>query len=196
MMPMIDRTLTMDGVAERFVEVAVAPDRLEEARALRPISERRGLGRTHLLFDGTPRDRVAALGETRTPGPCSGSSQGLGRASTAAPAGARGRGTSISSASQAPSALRTWATPRRRSSGGTSSVLALPASVSSSPSARGWGRVPVASTRSDGIAYGAKPWRGSRVAAESPRGQSATVGSQKSDTAARKASPGRIAVWE
>src|SRR5689334_23102067 len=43
---------SMDEVEQRFVEVTVNPDRLEPARALRPISERQGFGRSVLLFDG------------------------------------------------------------------------------------------------------------------------------------------------
>ncbi|AKC87793.1 ABC transporter ATP-binding protein [Pseudoxanthomonas suwonensis] len=59
----------MDEVAERYTEVLVGADALESARALKPIDER-GLpfGKTVLLYDGTPRAQLAALGETRNPG--------------------------------------------------------------------------------------------------------------------------------
>jgi len=46
----------------------VKPDDLSAARALGPISERQGLGRTALLFDGVERERLAPLGEVRTAG--------------------------------------------------------------------------------------------------------------------------------
>jgi len=59
---------TMEEVEARFVEVVVADDRLAAARALKPVSERRMFGRTSLLFDGVERERLAPLGELRTPG--------------------------------------------------------------------------------------------------------------------------------
>jgi ABC-2 type transport system ATP-binding protein len=59
----------MESVAERFVEVLVDGGKLEQARALRPIDERAlPFGKTVMLFDGIDHERLAALGETRTPG--------------------------------------------------------------------------------------------------------------------------------
>ncbi len=59
----------MDAVGERYVEVMVNADSLEAARALRPIDERAlPFGKTVMLFDGVPQPRLAAFGETRTPG--------------------------------------------------------------------------------------------------------------------------------
>ena len=58
----------MEEVEQRYLEVMVGPDRLAEARALRPLHERQVFGRTILLFDGAPRERLAALGEVRVPG--------------------------------------------------------------------------------------------------------------------------------
>ena len=59
----------MDAVGERYVEVLVNADSLEAARALRPIDERAlPFGKTVMLFDGVPQPRLAAFGETRTPG--------------------------------------------------------------------------------------------------------------------------------
>ncbi|MCE7031262.1 ABC transporter ATP-binding protein [Lysobacter sp. GX 14042] len=59
----------MEQVGERFTEVLVAEGRLEEARRLQPIDERaQAFGKTVMLFDGVPRDRLAPLGEARTPG--------------------------------------------------------------------------------------------------------------------------------
>lgn len=58
---------TMEEIEARFVEVLAVEDRLATARALKPISERRMFGRTSLLFDGVDRDRLAPLGDLRTP---------------------------------------------------------------------------------------------------------------------------------
>jgi len=59
---------TMEEVENRYAELLVKPDDLSAARALGPISERQGLGRTALLFDGVERERLAPLGEVRTAG--------------------------------------------------------------------------------------------------------------------------------
>ena len=58
---------SMEDVESRYREVAVHPDQLAEARALHPIHERPGIGRSVLLFDGPDRQQLAALGEVRTP---------------------------------------------------------------------------------------------------------------------------------
>ncbi|HTK94229.1 MAG TPA: ABC transporter ATP-binding protein [Terriglobales bacterium] len=58
---------TMDDVEARYVELAVRPEQLAAARALKPISERDALGRRVLLFDAADRAQLAALGEVRTP---------------------------------------------------------------------------------------------------------------------------------
>jgi ABC-2 type transport system ATP-binding protein len=58
---------TMEEVEERYREVAVHPEQLAAARALKPIHERQGIGRSILLFDTVDRQRLAALGEVRTP---------------------------------------------------------------------------------------------------------------------------------
>ncbi|MGO4550017.1 ABC transporter ATP-binding protein [Lysobacter sp. 2RAF19] len=59
----------MEAVGERYVEVLVNADRTEEARTLRPIDERSlPFGKTVMLFDGVEQNRLAGLGETRTPG--------------------------------------------------------------------------------------------------------------------------------
>lgn len=59
----------MEEVAERYTEALVPAEKVEQARALKPIDER-GLpfGKTVLLFDGVPREQLAQLGEIRTPG--------------------------------------------------------------------------------------------------------------------------------
>jgi ABC-2 type transport system ATP-binding protein len=62
----------MEEFESRYAEVTVKPDRLAEARALKPMHERQVLGRSILLFDLTrdraDREQLAALGEVRTPG--------------------------------------------------------------------------------------------------------------------------------
>jgi ABC-2 type transport system ATP-binding protein len=59
---------TMEEVESRYAELLVKPEDLSAARALGPISERQGLGRSVLLFDGVGRERLAPLGEVRTAG--------------------------------------------------------------------------------------------------------------------------------
>ncbi len=62
-------TAQMEDVAERYTEVLVSGEAVEQARALKPIDERAlPFGKTVLLFDGAPKGHLAALGETRTPG--------------------------------------------------------------------------------------------------------------------------------
>jgi ABC-2 type transport system ATP-binding protein len=59
---------SMEELASRYLELLVHPDHLAAARALQPIHERQSLGRSILLFDGAPRQRLAGLGDVRTPG--------------------------------------------------------------------------------------------------------------------------------
>ncbi|MFA5685161.1 MAG: ABC transporter ATP-binding protein [Lysobacteraceae bacterium] len=58
---------SMDEVAERFTEVMVGPAQADAARALGPLDERAVFGKTIFLFDGIDHQRLAALGELRTP---------------------------------------------------------------------------------------------------------------------------------
>jgi len=58
---------SMEAFEQRYVEVMVHPGQAEAARALAPIHERQVFGRSLMLFDGVPRDHLAALGEVRTP---------------------------------------------------------------------------------------------------------------------------------
>ena len=59
---------SMDALGEKFLELETRPDRAEEARRLGPLSERQGLGRHYFIFEGQPRERLAALGEIKVPG--------------------------------------------------------------------------------------------------------------------------------
>ena len=62
-------TAAMDEVADRYTEVLASAEHLDTARALKPIDERAlPFGKTVRLFDGVPRQQLAALGETRNPG--------------------------------------------------------------------------------------------------------------------------------
>ena len=58
---------SMEEFESRFAELMVNPDQLAAVRALQPISERTGLGRSILLFDGVDRSKLATFGEVRTP---------------------------------------------------------------------------------------------------------------------------------
>jgi ABC-2 type transport system ATP-binding protein len=66
---------SMEEVESRYLEVTVHPERLAAARALRPIHDRPGIGRNILLFDlkagskidAVDREKLAALGDLRTP---------------------------------------------------------------------------------------------------------------------------------
>ena len=58
---------SMDDVAERYAQLAVKPDRVDEARALGPIAARQGLGRVHMIYDGAARQELEKLGEVGAP---------------------------------------------------------------------------------------------------------------------------------
>ncbi|HWY08874.1 MAG TPA: ABC transporter ATP-binding protein [Candidatus Acidoferrales bacterium] len=58
---------SMEEVETRYAELMVLPDKAAAARALKPIHERQSLGRSILLFDGVERQKLAGLGDVRTP---------------------------------------------------------------------------------------------------------------------------------
>ncbi|MGD2128715.1 MAG: ABC transporter ATP-binding protein [Lysobacterales bacterium] len=58
---------TMEEVEQRYTEVMVKPDLAAQARAMKPLYERKLFGRHIFLFDSVPRDRLAELGELHTP---------------------------------------------------------------------------------------------------------------------------------
>jgi ABC-2 type transport system ATP-binding protein len=58
---------SMEDFEARYCELMVNPDRLAEARALKPILERQVFGRSLMLFDNVPRELLTPLGEARTP---------------------------------------------------------------------------------------------------------------------------------
>ncbi len=57
----------MESFESRYVELLARPEKVDEARALSPIHERRRLGQSLLLYDGADRERLAMLGELRAP---------------------------------------------------------------------------------------------------------------------------------
>jgi ABC-2 type transport system ATP-binding protein len=59
---------SMETLEARFAQLIVQPDQLAAARALKPLQERQIFGRAMLLYDGVPREQLAALGEVRTAG--------------------------------------------------------------------------------------------------------------------------------
>ena len=59
---------SMEQLESRYSEVMVHPEQLAAARALKPIYERQGFGRSILLFDRVDRQQLGAFGEVRTPG--------------------------------------------------------------------------------------------------------------------------------
>jgi ABC-2 type transport system ATP-binding protein len=58
---------SMEDLEARYLELAVTPDQLAAARALQPLGERAGLGRSYLIFEGVDRRRLDELGEVRAP---------------------------------------------------------------------------------------------------------------------------------
>jgi ABC-2 type transport system ATP-binding protein len=58
---------SMEQLESRYSEVMVHPEQLGAARALKPIYERQGFGRSILLFDKVDRQQLDAFGEVRTP---------------------------------------------------------------------------------------------------------------------------------
>jgi ABC-2 type transport system ATP-binding protein len=58
---------SMEEFETRYVELAVNPEQLAAARALKPIYERQVFGRGILLFEHVEREKLAALGEVHTP---------------------------------------------------------------------------------------------------------------------------------
>ena len=58
---------TMEEVQERYVELMVKPEKVQDARHLHPIYERELFGRYILLFDKVDRGQLEGLGEIHTP---------------------------------------------------------------------------------------------------------------------------------
>ncbi len=58
---------SMEELESSYVEVIVHPEQLAAARAFKPMHERQTIGRSIFLFNRVDRDRLASLGELRTP---------------------------------------------------------------------------------------------------------------------------------
>ena len=58
---------TMEEVQERYVELMVKPEKVQDARHLHPIYERELFGRYILLYDNVDREQLEGLGEIHTP---------------------------------------------------------------------------------------------------------------------------------
>jgi ABC-2 type transport system ATP-binding protein len=58
---------SLEDIATRYAAVAVADDKVAEARAERPFFERRTLGKTVLYFERSDVQQLANLGELKTP---------------------------------------------------------------------------------------------------------------------------------
>ncbi len=56
-----------EEIESQYREVLVHPDKMATARALNPINERQGVGRSILLLRGVDPQLLAALGDVRTP---------------------------------------------------------------------------------------------------------------------------------
>jgi len=58
---------SMEDFEARYLELTTRLEHVAEARALGPINERQVLGRSIMVFDRADREKLAALGELRTP---------------------------------------------------------------------------------------------------------------------------------
>jgi ABC-2 type transport system ATP-binding protein len=58
---------SMEEFESRYAEVVVRPEQVTAARALKPMYERQLMGRSILLFNAADRQKLATLGEVRTP---------------------------------------------------------------------------------------------------------------------------------
>ena len=58
---------SMEEIESRYLEVMVNPGQAAAARALKPMHERESFGGSILLFDSADREKLAELGQVRTP---------------------------------------------------------------------------------------------------------------------------------
>lgn len=57
----------MDDLSEKYVEVLVSPEKLDEASALSPIRSREVIGKKSMIFEDVPRSQLEGLGELHVP---------------------------------------------------------------------------------------------------------------------------------
>jgi ABC-2 type transport system ATP-binding protein len=58
---------SMEEVQDGYAQVAIRPEHVAAARTLKPLAERAGLGRTHMLFKGAERAELERLGDVGVP---------------------------------------------------------------------------------------------------------------------------------
>ncbi|MGQ0835737.1 MAG: ABC transporter ATP-binding protein [Gammaproteobacteria bacterium] len=58
---------SVENLAERYVQVTVAPEKAGRARELKPFYEREIFGRTAMIFEGRSPGELGSLGDVRTP---------------------------------------------------------------------------------------------------------------------------------
>jgi ABC-2 type transport system ATP-binding protein len=58
---------SVEGLAERYVQVTVTPDKASGARELQPFYEHEVFGRIAMIYDGRTHAELAPFGELRTP---------------------------------------------------------------------------------------------------------------------------------
>jgi ABC-2 type transport system ATP-binding protein len=58
---------SMEEFERRYAEVLAGPEKLEAARAMRPLKERQVFGKSVFLFEGVDRRELSSVGEVRTP---------------------------------------------------------------------------------------------------------------------------------
>jgi ABC-2 type transport system ATP-binding protein len=80
---------SMEVFEARYLEVMARPEHVAAARTLGPIHERQLFGRTILLFDNVERQKLADLGEVRTPSLADLFVAVMGKAAGAEPGAAR-----------------------------------------------------------------------------------------------------------
>lgn len=59
--------MEMEEIPNRYAEISVSADNVEKARALNPIGETAGIGKTKFLFENVSADQLAELGEVHIP---------------------------------------------------------------------------------------------------------------------------------
>jgi len=57
----------MDDIDQRWCDVLVPPDRIDDAMRLEPLYVRDSLGKKRMTFEGVAREKLAALGELHVP---------------------------------------------------------------------------------------------------------------------------------
>ncbi|MCP3674404.1 MAG: ABC transporter ATP-binding protein [Gammaproteobacteria bacterium] len=59
--------IAMEEIQEKYLEVMVAPENVEQARALNPATEREVFGRHLFLYENADREQLAEIGEIHVP---------------------------------------------------------------------------------------------------------------------------------